>query len=46
MEEKVLLPKKLVDELLGAITAMSMIFGKNEYVDNLVQRIEEEMKSE
>lgn len=44
MEEKVIITKSLLDEVLGALVATSMIVGKHEYIDKLVERVENDIK--
>ena len=45
MEEKVIITKKLLDEVLGALVATSMVVGgKNAYIDDLVEKVEKDIK--
>ena len=46
MEEKVIITKNLLDEVLGALVATSMIVsdGKHGYIDNLVEKVEKDIK--
>ena len=46
MEEKVIITKNLLDEVLGALVATSMVVGggKHVYIDNLVEKVEKDIK--
>lgn len=41
---KVTLDKGLIEELLGAMAAISMSQGGNQYLDSLIDKVEKEME--
>lgn len=42
--EKVLVEKKLLEEVMGALAALSMTNGGLKYLDDMIEKIEESIK--